>query len=170
MTHHLKKWHKYLKENKDSKYVAKIVLFIGSKILFLVSTSKPFKGNLDLPGGHLKHGEDLINGLRRETKEETNLDIDNPTKIGQEDNIVFYYGNIASPELKNIKLSEEHSEYKLLTFEEAEKGEHSITPVFLKMATRANDLKNKNQLDSIDLIQSIILFSILLLLVKGLYS
>jgi len=170
MTHHLKKWHKYLKENKDSKYVAKVVLFIGSKILFLVSAARPFKGNLDLPGGHLKHGEDLINGLRRETKEETNLDIGDPAKIGQEDNIVFYYGNIASPKLKNIKLSDEHSDFKLLTPKEVQEGNYPITPSFLKMILRANDLKNKNQPDSIDLIQSTIFFSILLLLVKGLYS
>lgn len=170
MDHGLKKWFKYLKESKDIEYIAKIVLFVGNKVLFLISDHKPYEDNLDLAGGHLQSGEDLISGLRREVKEETGLDIENPIKIGQEDDIVFYYGDISSQKLKNIKLSDEHSDFKLLTSKEVQEGEYSITPSFLKMVLRAEAARNKNQFDSTVLIQLTILFSILILLVKGLYS
>jgi hypothetical protein len=170
MFYHVKKWNKYLQKNKDTNYVAKIVLFVGNKIFFLISDMKSFKGNLDLPGGYIHRGEGLIDGLKREVKEETGLSLKNPIKLSHEDNITYYYGNLSPEKIKDIKLSPEHSGYKLLTPNQVQKGKYSITPNFLKAVEDAQVLKNKNKFDSIDLIQSTVLFSILILLVKGLYS
>jgi nucleoside triphosphatase len=42
--------------------------------LFLMSSHK-WKGKYVIPGGHIELGETMIDALRREVKEETNLDI-----------------------------------------------------------------------------------------------
>jgi len=170
MKYNIKKWCKYLKKSEDSRYVAKIILFVGDKILFLISDIERFKGNLDLPGGHVHHGEDLIVALKREVKEETGLSIKNPTIFRHEDDITYYYSKLSSDRVKNIKLSFEHSEYKLLTLDQVQKEKYPITPNFLKAAKDAIALKDKNKFDPIGLIQSIAFFSALVWLVKGLYS
>jgi 8-oxo-dGTP diphosphatase len=41
-----------------------------------------YAGKWDIPGGRLELGEDPVEGLRRETKEETNLDIEILLPIG----------------------------------------------------------------------------------------
>ena len=72
-------WHNYLKEDKqvDSKKVAKAVIFNDEvEVLLLATDNNPqFEGHWDLPGGHLKQGEGVEDGLRREVYEETGLNI-----------------------------------------------------------------------------------------------
>jgi len=46
-----------------------------NQILFL--KSKKWKGQYGIPSGKLVYGESIINGLKREIKEETNLDVNN---------------------------------------------------------------------------------------------
>lgn len=49
------------------------VILNDGNILLIKKSRGPYKGKLDLPGGKLEHGEDLLNGLAREIKEETGL-------------------------------------------------------------------------------------------------
>ena len=98
---------------KDSKIVAKIVLFDKeNKVLFLKRSNyiKKFAGKWDLPGGHIHEGEDLIEGLKREVKEETNLDLDSVEKVKKEGNKHYFKALLPSGK---IKISSEHSEYKM---------------------------------------------------------
>ena len=66
--------------------------------------------NWDLPGGHIHYGESLIDGCKRETKEETNLDISNLELLDKNRNVTFYK---AQRPKGSIKLQpEEHLKYK----------------------------------------------------------
>ena len=170
MNYFTKKWQKYLKESKNSDFVTKVVMFIGNKILFLLPNYEPYVGSLDLPGGHTHVGEELADGLRREVKEETGLDIKEDTRLFQKDNITYYYTTIKASEAKKIKLSDEHLDYKLMSLKKLEEGDYKINPDFLAAVQKAQKIKDENKLDLKDFTQTVILFSILLLLVKGLYS
>ena len=46
------------------------------KVLLTVRGSEPEKGRFDVPGGFLQAGEHPLDGLRRELKEELNIEID----------------------------------------------------------------------------------------------
>jgi 8-oxo-dGTP diphosphatase len=90
-------------------------------------------GAWEVPGGRLRPGEDPFRGLRRETKEETGLDIDisNPLKIhhfAREDGQVITMITFASrARTHRLRLSIEHTEYAWLDLKTAEKR---ITPEF----------------------------------------
>lgn len=49
------------------------VILNDDNILLIKKSRGPYKGKLDLPGGKLEHGENLLDGLAREIKEETGL-------------------------------------------------------------------------------------------------
>lgn len=84
-----------------------------------------FPGAWEIPGGRLEPGEDPIQGLIRETKEETNLDIEvlnsmqvlHFTRQDKENITMIIF--LAKPLSKNIKLSEEHTEYVWININEA---------------------------------------------------
>ncbi|MDP4000848.1 MAG: NUDIX domain-containing protein [bacterium] len=72
----------------------------------------------DLPGGRLELAEDPRQGLTRETKEETNLDIEVGLPLdvqhftrqdGQVITLLFF---LCKKKSEDIQLSEEHQEYK----------------------------------------------------------
>jgi 8-oxo-dGTP diphosphatase len=75
-------------------------------------------GQWDIPGGRLELGENPFDGLMRETQEETGLDIEIVMPIDvrffeRDDNqkiqlTIF----ICKPKSQDIKLSDEHTEYK----------------------------------------------------------
>ena len=104
-----------MSESKDSKIVAKIVL-IGEddKVLFLKRTNyvKKYAGKWDLPGGHIHVDEDVVEGLRREVKEETGLDIKEVKKVKDVGNKRYFQATLPKGE---IKLSSEHSEFKMIS-------------------------------------------------------
>ncbi len=56
----LNDWQHFMRENKDSKTVAKAVIYIGDEILLLLH-----ERGWDLPGGHIKQEEDIIDGLKK---------------------------------------------------------------------------------------------------------
>ena len=83
-------------------------------------------GQWDLPGGRVDLGENPKTGLARETKEETNLDIEIGIPLdvqhftrqdGQVITLLFFLCKKLSEE---IKLSEEHQEYKWIDLENPE--------------------------------------------------
>ena len=87
------------------------------------SKAKVFPNHWDFPGGKLEHGEDYKDGLVREVKEETNLN------VIIEDVEFIYIENERRPayvvlfkcekEAGEVKLSFEHSEFKWVTKEQA---------------------------------------------------
>ena len=83
-------------------------------------------GAWDIPGGRLELGEDPFLGLKREAKEETNLDIEiiSPLHIQhftRDDNqtitmLIF----LCKPTHNNLKLSEEHIDYSWVNLDRKE--------------------------------------------------
>lgn len=53
----------------------------GEKILLQNRVKKDWKG-YTLPGGHVEAGESFVDAVKREMKEETGLDIQNPKLVG----------------------------------------------------------------------------------------
>ena len=136
----MRKWYKFINEQKDSNRVSKVVLFSGDKILFLISKNGPFAEQLDLPGGHIHHGEDSITGLYREVKEETGLNIRNVRDLLQIDNITFYLGELPN---EPITLSDEHSAYYISNFHEILKKGYIMSDILSKAVNLAYEEINK---------------------------
>lgn len=61
----------------------------GDEIVLVKRENEPEKGLWSIPGGLLELGETLQNGAKRETKEETGLDVKIDRLIDVFDNIVF---------------------------------------------------------------------------------
>lgn len=70
---------------KDNK------VLIGKKV---VLDNHPLSGCWHIPGGHIKKGEDTIQALKRELKEETNIDVEITNELGfyiSKDTQTFWY-------------------------------------------------------------------------------
>lgn len=107
----------------------------NNEVLILKRNSDDFLGGIDeLPSGKLEAGESIFEGLQREIKEETNLDVD---KIYGYIDFFDYLSSsgkktrqfnfwVKTKSVDNIKLTE-HDEYKWLSLEECHNDE-KITP------------------------------------------
>jgi 8-oxo-dGTP diphosphatase len=107
----------------DMSTVAKVLLFDQSnRVLFLKRSNyvSKYAGEWDLPGGHLKQDESLLDGLAREVKEETQLDTRDPVFLLKMDNLHFFYAMYDSQE---VSLSHEHTDYKFFNKEELDRRE-----------------------------------------------
>tara|TARA_B100000073_G_scaffold285966_1_gene247604 strand:- start:119 stop:541 length:423 start_codon:yes stop_codon:yes gene_type:complete len=128
-------WRHYLLEDMDTEQVRKAVLINDEdKVLILRSSDKNEKhaGEWDLPGGHIHEGEDDIDGLKREVKEETALDIASPEMILHDGRKKFYKTRSYSG---TIELSDEHTEYEWVTVGELDS--YTIGATFVKAAKAA---------------------------------
>ena len=85
----------------------------------------------EIPGGRLDPGEDPIDGLKRETKEETGIDIEirNPIGVdhftrddGQKITMIIF---LCKPLTNSITLSREHTHYEWIKAEDSMKKLHS---------------------------------------------
>lgn len=114
-----------MEKAKDIDEIAKAVVFKDDKILLLKRSNylKKYAGEWDLPGGHLVEDESTEDGLRREVEEETNLSLKNITKLMKNGKMNYFKADAGSEE---IKLSDEHTEYKY--FSESEIKELSELP------------------------------------------
>ena len=121
--------------SNDSKTVAKIILINkDKKVLFLKRSNyvNKFAGEWDLPGGHVKVGENLEDGLHREVEEETALDIASPELVLHDGRKKYYKTREYSG---TIELSDEHTEYEWVTIEELDS--YNIGAKFVKAARAA---------------------------------
>ncbi|MDD5700380.1 MAG: NUDIX domain-containing protein [Candidatus Nanoarchaeia archaeon] len=82
----------------------------------------------EIPGGRLELGEDPIIGLKREIKEETNLDIDvvKPLNVrhftrkdGQVITMIIF---LCRSKLSDVKISKEHSDYRWVDISESDEN------------------------------------------------
>ena len=96
--------------------------------LFLMRTHK-WKGKYVLPGGHIELGERMVEALKREVKEETNLDIYDlefvcfqecvyDERYWQHRHFIFF-DFACKTDLTDVKLNEEAQEYVWVTLDEA---------------------------------------------------
>tara|TARA_Y100000034_G_C6695957_1_gene306689 strand:+ start:264 stop:677 length:414 start_codon:yes stop_codon:yes gene_type:complete len=136
----MRKWFKFLHEQKDTQRVSKIILFNGDKILLLISKNKPYAGKLDLPGGHLLHNEAPAVGLSREIKEETGLIVTNYTELYKDGNIFFFWGHLP---MGDITLSNEHTGYELLNIDEIGEKGYKMSDIFFEAIKRAYEEAQK---------------------------
>lgn len=110
--------------------IQKVALKKNDKFLILLRSEieDPMPLHWDFPGGKLEKGEDPLDGIKREAKEETGLDIKN-CKLDSKHTIMIhgrphlfriYTAEIASKN-KKIKLSSEHEEYRWASLKEISK-------------------------------------------------
>ncbi|MFA5763213.1 MAG: NUDIX domain-containing protein [archaeon] len=116
-----------MKEKYIFKVVQKAIIRLDDTYLILKRSpdSKSYPGYWDLAGGKLEHGEKFEKALIREVKEETNLDIvvEESIFIYVESKVENSYAVLFNCEKRDgdIKLSDEHTEYKWVTKSEAQK-------------------------------------------------
>lgn len=123
--------------SNDISAVAKAVIIDESnRVLFLKRSNyvDKFSGEWDLPGGHLKENESLLEGLSREVKEETNLPVQNAEFIEKQGNLHFFYAKYDSTP---VKLSHEHTDFRFFDQKDLNPNEK-----FQKIALVALEMTN----------------------------
>ena len=123
--------------SNDIRTVAKVVLIDERGRVLLLKRSdymKKYAGEWDLPGGHLKSNESLSDGLKREVKEETGLDIENEKLVDIQSNLHFFCAKYDS---KPIKISHEHTDFRFFDKDDLDPSER-----FQKVALKALEMKN----------------------------
>ena len=139
-------WRHYLLEDMDTEQVRKAVLVNDEdKVLILKSSDKNEKhaGEWDLPGGHIHEGEDDIEGLKREVKEETGLDIASPEMVLDDGRKKYYKTREYSG---TIEISDEHTEYEWVTIEELDS--YTIGAKFVEAARAALKADDNSETDN----------------------
>ena len=139
-------WRHYLLEDMDTEQVRKAVLVNDeNKVLILKSSDKNEKhaGEWDLPGGHIHEGEGDIEGLKREVKEETGLDIASPEMVLDDGRKKYYKTREYSG---TIEISDEHTEYEWVTIEELDS--YTIGAKFVEAARAALKADDNSETDN----------------------
>jgi len=115
-------------KQEDSPEVTKVVIQDGRRVLLIKRSDlhENFPNKWDLPGGHIHVGEDKEVGLRREVEEETGLVIGEVNELYPYKHETFYITSL--PEGK-IRLSPEHTEYKMVDIQEIP-GYDNLTPKY----------------------------------------
>jgi 8-oxo-dGTP diphosphatase len=109
-------------------------LFNGSRFLVLEECAEKRKYDLDLPGGILEPHEDPVEGLRREVREETGLEIAEVFPLsylkydrhqsGRSILVSFY---VATTNSMDVTISVEHVDYRWITRDEFERSSHTVS-------------------------------------------
>lgn len=93
-------------------------------------TKKFLPGVFELPGGHIDFGEDIVEGLKREIREEFGMrvSIGDPFKVfdyvneikGSHSIQVIYFGTFSDP-IEDVRINpEDHSEFRWIAEDEVE--------------------------------------------------
>ena len=96
----------------DINTVAKVIILDSEDRVLFLKRSKyvdKYAGEWDLPGGHLKENESLEAGLKRETLEETGIDLGDCVFYNNLENLNFFYFKYDS---QPVTLSHEHTDYR----------------------------------------------------------
>ena len=113
----------------NTKIVLTGILKSGDQLLIVKRNENDdlYPGAWEFPGGHLENGETLVEGLKRELKEEIGLNRDFESRIiGYDDEVKNKNGELihnleinflipVNKEEIEVVLSEEHSDYKWVT-------------------------------------------------------
>lgn len=75
-----------------SASTAAFILNENNELLVLTRRKEPAKGTLDLPGGFTDIGETAEEAMKREVKEETNLDVSEVRYLFSFPNVYYYSG------------------------------------------------------------------------------
>ena len=143
------------------KKTANIFIVHKGKILLFHRDNKPSITDPDcwgFVGGDVEEGETFLEGLKREIKEEINLKIESPIRLGKTiisgwGENVFYFVKILSEEVGKIKLGNEGQEVKFFSFEDAIKIKLAKGPswYFNKFSKGIKDLIEKEEVNKQDL-------------------
>jgi len=122
--------------------ISLVLLLVDDKILLFRRTGhEVFDGLYGMAGGHVEENESLIDGAKREVREETGLNIPNPLYINSykynKDKLHIYAARI--PNTNGITLNDEHDGFKLFSPEELKSPEVIPTTKFMY-----HDLMSKN--------------------------
>lgn len=102
-------------DSDDTNRVSKILILDRGRVLLLMSSKlKKFT----LPGGHIKKNETFTQGLKREVKEETGLNISWAKIIFSKPNFTLYKGGVYTGK---VQLSDEHDGFIWAKIEDAHK-------------------------------------------------
>lgn len=96
-------------------------VFNDKKELLLLKTPK---GTWGIVGGHLEKGESVEEGLRREIREETGLEVELIRLIrlfSKKDDIIILY--LVKSKDNNVNISHEHKEFAWVNIEDLDKYE-----------------------------------------------
>lgn len=115
--------------------------FNGVKKVFLprrAETKKFLPGLYELPGGHIDYGENIVAGLKREIKEEfdMNVAIGDPFAVftyintvkGSHSIEVIYFATFIDPIEKIVINPDDHSEYRWLAKDEVHQYRSATLP------------------------------------------
>ncbi|NBC84316.1 MAG: NUDIX domain-containing protein [Bacteroidetes bacterium] len=116
-----------------------MIIEIDEKILFTVRKYEPAKGLLDLPGGFIDYHESVEEGLRREIKEELNIEIVNPVYLTSFPNRYVYndiqyhtldmFFYLKMDQLPPITVSDDVSDYVLRYPSEIEPADFGLESI-----------------------------------------
>lgn len=110
-----------------------IVLYEG-KMLFVLRDNKPEINDPNVwtfPGGQIELGENYLDGIKRELKEEINVTPENIVPLGMIINTVtrsrhqMYVCQLTGEEAANVKLGNEGQEMRFFAFQEIPKVPHA---------------------------------------------
>lgn len=124
-----------------SQYI--VVMNEGKILMLQASDLTRISGKWSFPGGHIDYGETVDESLKREVKEEANIDIEIISPI-KTDVIKDTYTTIFAAKYVSgeIKLSEEHSDYRWVKIDEM-KNMNLISNVLVEYAEKAMFSENK---------------------------
>lgn len=113
---------------KFPKVVVGAIVYNGKDEIFVAKSYK-LKNKWTIPGGHVEYGESLEDAVRREVKEETNLDVKNIEFIDVQESIFskefhkkkhfIFIDFCCYATSSKVKLNDEFQEYKWVAQEKS---------------------------------------------------